>query len=552
MGTFGIDLGTTYSCIARLDDHGNAEIIQNQAEQSDTLASAVYFESADNVIVGSAAKDMVETDGARVVEFVKREIGKPDARTYEFDGKTYTPVEISSLILTRLKDMAVEQGETVENVVITCPAYFGYEERNATKLAGELAGFNVLDIINEPTAAALSYCARQFQEERTIMVYDLGGGTFDVTVIKMSLETNADGQEVQKIRVLASGGNDRLGGKDWDDLLYSHIESVCCEENGLTPDDLEPETKQKIRSEVEKVKKKLTPAEKAKAKITVNGAITNVTVTREEFEQMTKDKVDQTIGYVNDVMAKLGNVKLDLILLVGGSTFMPMIRKAVEARFPDTPVNLHEPNLAVAKGAAIYANMLVDDQEETTEGSGGGETGGTDGTGETGETPEAPKVTKPATVIADQLPRSFGPGVLNMNDEYIIDNLVKQGDTSPASQTREYYTARENMKIIRLKVFESLSLEDSVVPCEDSAGNPLPADPKYAVKCLGKLDMELPPNTPAGAPIEVSFTADMTGIHIHTLAKDSGVEAEAFIEFKSNLDKEEATEKIQGMRVDGE
>ena len=161
MSTFGIDLGTTYSCIATLDRNGNPEVVRNQADSSDTLASAVFFESADNVVIGNSAKDMVETDGERVVQFVKREIGKQDARTYEFDGKTYTPIEISALILGRLKQMVEEQGFTVDDVVITCPAYFGLEERNATKKAGELAGMNVLNLINEPTAAALSYCTRQ-------------------------------------------------------------------------------------------------------------------------------------------------------------------------------------------------------------------------------------------------------------------------------------------------------------------------------------------------------------------------------------------------------
>ena len=162
MGTYGIDLGTTYSCIATLGRNGNPEVIRNQTDASDTLASAVYFESADNVVVGDSAIVMVETVGDRVVHFLKRQIGKKDAQTYEFDGKTYTPVEISALILKRLRQIAEEQGNTVEDVVITCPAYFGFEERNATKKAGELAGLNVLNLINEPTAAALSYCARQF------------------------------------------------------------------------------------------------------------------------------------------------------------------------------------------------------------------------------------------------------------------------------------------------------------------------------------------------------------------------------------------------------
>ena len=352
MSTYGIDLGTTYSCIATLDRNGNPEVVRNQADASDTLASAVFFESADNVVIGNSAKDMVETDGERVVQFVKREIGKPNARTYEFYGKTYTPVEISTLILRRLKQMVEEQGGSVDDVVITCPAYFGLEERNATKEAGKLAGMNVRNLINEPTAAALSYCARQFQEEKTILVYDLGGGTFDVTIVKMSLVMNSDGNEVQMVTVITTGGNDELGGKDWDDKLFDHILQACCDENGLTPDEIDVETRQLIRSRVEITKKKLSNAETAKVKINVNGAMTTINITREEFENLTSDKVAQTMTYVEDTLQKAGNIEIDTVLLVGGSTFMPMIRNAVEARFPGK-VQIEDPDRAVAKGAAI-------------------------------------------------------------------------------------------------------------------------------------------------------------------------------------------------------
>lgn len=357
MSTYGIDLGTTYSCIATLDRNGNPEVIRNQADASDTLASAVFFESADNVVIGSSAKDMVETDGERVVQFVKREIGKPNARTYEFDGKTYTPVEISSLILKRLKQMVEEQGGSVDDVVITCPAYFGLEERNATKKAGEMASMNVLNLINEPTAAALSYCARQFQEERTILVYDLGGGTFDVTIVKMALVMNADGNEVQKVTVVATGGNDELGGKDWDDKLFDYILQACCDENGLTPDEIDVETRQLIRSRVETTKKKLSTAKSSKIKANINGTMTTIVINREDFERLTSAKVDQTMNHVEEILQKAGNIDIDSVLLVGGSTCMPMIRNAVETRFPGK-VQAYMPEHAVALGAAIYGSNL--------------------------------------------------------------------------------------------------------------------------------------------------------------------------------------------------
>lgn len=542
MSTYGIDLGTTYSCIATLDRNGNPEVVRNQADASDTLASAVFFESADNVVIGNSAKDMVETDGERVVQFVKREIGKPNARTYEFDGKTYTPVEISALILGRLKQMVEEQGGSVDDVVITCPAYFGLEERNATKKAGELAGMNVLNLINEPTAAALSYCARQFQEERTILVYDLGGGTFDVTIVKMSLVMNADGNEVQKVTVITTGGNDELGGKDWDDKLFDHILQVCCDENGLTPDEIDVETRQLIRSRVETTKKKLSNAETAKVKINVNGAVTTINISREEFENLTSDKVAQTMTYVEDTLQKAGNIEIDTVLLVGGSTFMPMIRNAVEARFPGK-VQIEDPDRAVAKGAAICASMLVEEAEGSvpvpipTPISGGNDSGDDDTTENT-----EPRVSHSGSglstsfVVEDQTPRSFGPGVLNEVGEYIIDNIIKMGEIMPATALKTYFTAADNMEKIVLRAFENMSQDDSLTPCVNNMGEPQQTDPAQNVKLLGELEMLLPPNTKKGSPIEVTFQVDAVGVYVKAVNLSTGEIVETTLRMESDVD----------------
>ena len=546
MSTYGIDLGTTYSCIATLDRNGNPEVIRNQADASDTLASAVFFESADNVVIGNSAKDMVETDGARVVQFVKREIGKPDAQTYEFDGKTYTPVEISALILGRLKQMVEEQGGTVDNVVITCPAYFGLEERNATKKAGELAGMNVLNLINEPTAAALSYCARQFQEERTILVYDLGGGTFDVTIVKMSLQTNAEGNEVQKVTVVATGGNDRLGGKDWDDKLFEFILQACCDENALTPEEIDVETRQLIRSRVETTKKKLSNAESAKVKVNVNGAMTNITITREEFEALTADKVSQTMTYVDDVLKRAGNIDIDTVLLVGGSTFMPMIREAVENRFPGK-VQIEDPDRAVAKGAAIYASMLVDEEPYDGNNDGYGDNGGNDTNDGDSDNGGGTKASEKAGgygsglstfAIEDQTPRSFGPGVLNNAREYIVDNLIKMNEPMPATAVQTYYTVADNQERIVLRAFESMCTDDSLTPCVDNMGNEQFTDPAYAVKLLGELEMELPPHTPKSSPIEVTFEVSAVGVYVKAVNVATGETVETTLRMESDIDAE--------------
>lgn len=556
MSTYGIDLGTTYSCIATLDRNGNPEVIRNQADASDTLASAVFFESADNVIIGNSAKDMVETDGERVVQFVKREIGKPNARTYEFDGKTYTPVEISTLILKRLKQMAEEQGGSVDDVVITCPAYFGLEERNATKKAGEMAGMNVLNLINEPTAAALSYCARQFQEERTILVYDLGGGTFDVTIVKMALVMNADGNEVQKVTVVATGGNDELGGKDWDDKLFDFILQACCDENGLTPDEIDVETRQLIRSRVETTKKKLSNAESAKVKVNVNGAMTTVVISREEFENLTSDKVAQTMNYVEETLQKAGNVEIDMVLLVGGSTYMPMIRNVVEGRFPGK-VQIHEPDRAVAMGAAIYANMLVEEIEDEPVSPVGPvdpnkpanpEEPSSDGTKK--HSAGSGIGMGPGITIEDQTPRSFGPGVLSEVGEYIIDNIIKMGEVMPATCVKTYYTAADNMEKIVLRAFENMCMDDALTPCVNNYGEEQSTDPAYNVKLLGELDMMLPPNTKKGSPIEVTFQVDAIGVYVKAVNLSTGELVETTLRMESDVDA--ATSAVNQIGVSAE
>lgn len=521
MSTYGIDLGTTYSCIATLDNNGNPEVVRNQVDASDTLASVVYFESSDNVVIGASAKDMIETDGDRVVQFVKREIGKPDAHTYEFDGKTYTPVEISSLILKRLKQMVEEQGGNVDDVVITCPAYFGLEERNATKKAGELAGLHVLNLINEPTAAALSYCARQFQEERTILVYDLGGGTFDVTIVKMSQVLNDEGNEVQKVTVVATGGNDKLGGKDWDDKLFEYIIQVCCDENGLTPLEIDAETRQIIRSRVEIAKKKLSTSESTKVKINVNGSMTNIVITRDEFEQLTSNLVAQTMNYVEEVIKNANNPNIDMVLLVGGSTYMPMIHDTVEKRFPQK-VQLQDPDRAVAMGAAIYASMLVEENMLEMSSSENGLTSST--------------IKKGKFSIEDQTPRSFGPGVYDENEQYVIDNIIKMGVSMPAKSVQTYYTPEDNMPKIILRVFENMSMDETLIPCVNEQGKSQECNVADNVKLLGDLEMALPVATKKNTPIEVTFKVDALGVYVKAKNVYNGEAVETTLHMDSDID----------------
>ena len=528
MSTYGIDLGTTYSCIARLDSNGNPEVIRNNEDDSNTVASVVFFENENNVVVGQAAKENIETDGERVVQFVKRYIGKVDSRTYEFDGKTYTPVEISALILTRLKNLVEAQGGTVEDVVITVPAYFGLEERSATRQAGELAGLHVLSLINEPTAAALSYCARQFQEDRTILVYDLGGGTFDVTVVKMTMTQNDSGRDVQKITVLATGGDDRLGGFDWDDRLFNHILHACCDENGLTPEEIEAETRQDIRSKVEEAKRKLSKKQSAKVRIDVNGSRTEITIKRAEFEQMTSDIVAKTMNFVDATLEKVPNVEIDTVLLVGGSTYMPMIINAVEEKFPGK-VQQHDPDQAVAKGAAIYASMLVEEVDSLSE----------PGTEPSGETPARAEQLTSKFTVEDQTPRSFGPGVVDTNGakhKYVLENFIKIGEKMPAVFTKTYYPLEDNQERVLLRAFENRSTDDTLIPCVDEEGNPQATDPAHNVKLLGELVVNLPPNTSRDTPIKVTFKVDASGVHVEAVNTKTNETFETFLRTDSDVD----------------
>ena len=529
MAIYGIDLGTTYSCIAKLDANGNPEIIKNLNDASETLASAVYFETASNLIVGDVAKEYVETDAERVVQFAKRYIGKTgdDYKEWNVFGKTYTPIDISALIIKAIKQMANDQGENVEDVVITCPAYFGIPERDATRKAGELAGLNVLKLINEPTAAAINYCAKQFQENKTILVYDLGGGTFDVTIVKMEMIVNEDGSETPKMTVVDSDGDDHLGGADWDQALYKYILEAVLEDNGLEESDLEPEQKQDIRGKVEVNKKKLSNKESVKINININGALTSVTITREDFERITASLVQKTIDYVDTILQKNAGVCIDTVLLVGGSTFMPMIQEAVENKFPGI-VQKHDPNLAVAMGAALFAAGYGVENEAVVHRVDG----------------EIPIIKPDIPDVDDILSRTFGPGVLNCDGEYVVDNLLFKGQTysaqKPAQVTKTYYTPVDNMEKIVLRVFESVSEEQYTIPCVDRDGNPQETDGRLQVRMLGEEGMvlNLPPNTPKDSPIEVHFEMDASGLYVKASNSATGESVDAKITMNNEVDME--------------
>ncbi len=554
---YGIDLGTTYSVIATLNDNGMPEVIENYEDDSRTLASAVYFQQGGDPVVGEAAKAQAELEPERVVQFVKREIGKPDAVIRHFDGTDYDPIMISALILKRMKQYAEEQsGEEVKDVVITCPAYFGNEERTATKQAGKIAGFNVLDIVNEPTAAALNYCCREFGENRKIMVYDLGGGTFDITLFDFCV----DDEGKATIDVIDSGGNDRLGGIDWDARLYDIISETYCDENGISTSDIDTDLRAIIMRQVEGTKKLLSKKATHSINISYNGDVTRVEVSAEVFKERTADLVEQTMDFVRQILENnsLRPEDIDVVLMVGGSSKMPMVKDAVEAMFAGR-VRLEDPDLAVAKGAALKAAIecieRVKQHEEAKK-------------AQPGDTPvvppsdsEVPSMTaaevaqlqriipQKVSTVKDKLSRSFGPAVWVDQDHFMIDNLLFIGDDSPSEATETYGTMVDNQAAVHITVYENVGKdrvkEKHITPSFDENDNEQYTDPALKVKKLGEVEMRLPAGTPQGSPIQVFFRCSAIGLEVRATNPKTGETVETVITSENTKTQEEMNEAIK-------
>lgn len=344
---FGIDLGTTYSAVANIDEFDRPTVVPNDINEP-TTPSAVYFESEENVVVGVEAKNMAEIEPEAVVQFVKRFMGRRDEFLFEHNGKQYEPEEISAIILKGLVDKAQQTlDDDVSDVVITVPAYFDEAQRVATRNAGVMAGLNVLDIVNEPIAAAFSYGVQNREADETILVYDLGGGTFDVSVIRVDSEG---------VRILVTGGNHELGGKDFDDRLINWLATAFEEENGVNPL-TDPHAHQELRMKAESTKKRLSQKTKDPFTFSFAGNHSRIEITREKFEEITADLLDQTVQVTKETIEQLadktGTDHIDRILLVGGSSLMPMVKERIDAEF-GVEAQIHDPAECVAKGAAVW------------------------------------------------------------------------------------------------------------------------------------------------------------------------------------------------------
>ncbi len=498
---FGIDLGTTYSCIAYVDETGRAIVVNNQ-EGTNTTPSVVEF-TADTIVVGQVAKENAVIDPQNTVDFVKRLMGKSGAVAVTYNGKDKSPEEVSSYILRKLTGDAAKILDTeVKDVVITCPAYFGTAERTATKNAGVIAGLNVLEIISEPTAAALYYGCTKSQEEKTILVYDLGGGTFDVTIMRISAD---------KIEVICSDGDHELGGKDWDETVMKYLADQFCSETGFQGD-FDEYAQQDLRLKAERAKQQLSSREEVPVMLDVAGLRARISVSRATFDDLTAALLNQTLDKTDAAMAvaKSKGFSVDEILLVGGSTRMPQVAKALTEKYGIKPKIL-DPDEAVAKGAAIHAvDVYIHNQKSLSQFADDQPDENTPKPSPVNPDDYKEKLAVDETMIAIggkkrevvvATTKSFALKVLvNGKDEKCCNMIVKnQLMTDGAIRiSKRFGTVDPNQETAEIIVYESDFMDEYFDVDDDFV--------------LGTATLELPENLPAGAPIEVTFTLNTEGI----------------------------------------
>jgi molecular chaperone DnaK (HSP70) len=523
-GIYGIDLGTTYSVVGYIDETGRPTICRNSDGQ-DTTPSVVYFESPDNIVVGRVAKEAAGVNPDQVVSLIKREMGDRDWRR-DFHGKEYTPPSVSALILSALaRDAQAATGMPVANVVITVPAYFGLLEKNSTVQAGEIAGLKVIGIVPEPVAAALHYGVTGSADGTTFLVYDLGGGTFDISLIRMTDTL---------VEVLAVGGNARLGGADWDERLYNHLlEQLIAQWGDDTVREDESEL-QELRNLTERTKKDLSKAESKKVIRRYSGTAATVIVTRQQFEEMTADLLEQTIGLTRQTLAEAEQLypgigaQVSELLLVGGSSRMPAIADRLRKEFRWEP-RLTDPDLAVAKGAALYATgqtVKFADREDDTSGADNAEPGHGQPTpvsdaavsevaSRTGIDEDKIRAIAERTVI-NVLPKAIGiklldttkPGWENAPESaYYIEHLIDAQTQLPCDPgTLVACTISANQEAVQIEIWEQAGAS----PSPDLGAN-------RRVDNAGYIDGLALFQLPAGSPINIEIRIDAEGI-AHLLA----------------------------------
>ena len=499
MTVYGIDLGTTYSCIARIDDSGKPVVIRNSIGEEST-PSVVFFESPYNVVVGREAKNAALRDPGLVVSLIKRDMGKP-GMTLDFHGTDHTPESISALILRDLvKSVEESTGDEVRDVVITVPAYFGVVEREATRQAGAIARLNVVNVVPEPVAAALYYGALNTGTDRTILVFDLGGGTFDTTVIEL---TGND------ITVVCTDGDHGLGGADWDDKLAGLLGERFMAEHPESEATESEDFLQDVGLLAEDLKKALTSRQSKQQLVHFEAWKALVEVTRQEFEDITAELLDRTMDITARTLALArdrGVTHYDEVLLVGGSTRMPAVASALRTRFGFSP-KVHEPDLAVAKGAALFA--LVESLKLRLADDSATDDSATDDVArELGMSANAVRAmaTKKVTIVT---PRAFGVAVVDPDDptkeKFLVAHLLVANTPLPAEETQQFKTSFPDQREIGVQIWEQ-------------AGAIASEQPEHNKQIGEALINRLPP-MPEGSPVDVTFRMDDSGM-LHVTATE--------------------------------
>jgi molecular chaperone DnaK len=479
----GIDLGTTFSAVAHINDNGVPELIPN--EDGKRLTPSVIYYDDGEFIVGEYAKMNALAVPEKTVEFIKREMGKSITEfSREFDGKEYSAEDLSAEILKTLKkDAETKLGEKITDAVITVPAYFNDPERQATIRAGEIAGLNVQRIINEPTAAALSYGMHHIGNRLTVLVFDLGGGTFDVTIMEV------DGQE---LNILATNGDHRLGGKDWDDQIIMHTADTFEIEHGVNPLD-DSSTYQELQARAVDGKIQLSTLNRTSIIINYAGKSYLFNLTRQDFEEMTTDLVENCKSLVNLVLDEvdLTKDKIDTVLLVGGSTRMPMVQNMIAEHFGKPPDTYLHPDEAVVFGAAVMGELIQSENSKKR--------------GFLGPASKAPKQNFGIMRISDVCSHSLGMVAINEETRELRNSIIIPKNTNiPCEVSKDdYWTSSPNQTEIDVIVLQG---------GEDS-------DPRNS-KVRDAYEVYDIPTSPTGKKqIRVTFKYNVDGV-IKVEAKD--------------------------------